>query len=106
MSSKITINGKTYFGNNVSVVNNRVYIDGVLKDDDLPSGIVKLVVEGTLNHLECDASVEAQQITGDVTAGGSIKCGDVGGNVNAGGSVKAGKVSGSVMAGGSVRTTA
>ena len=29
----ITVNGKKYQGNNVSVVDNRIYIDGVLQND-------------------------------------------------------------------------
>lgn len=100
----VTINGKTYKGNNISVVNDKVYIDGKLLDQASPDGqgILHVHVTGTLHNLETDASVVAQNIAGTVQAGGSVNCDNVGGNVQAGGSVSCDDVQGNVMAGGSV----
>lgn len=99
----ITINGKTYQGNSVSVVNNVVYVDGKRVDDkELPKTILQIDVQGTLGELKTDASVNCGNVTGSVEAGGSVNCDSVGGNVNAGGSVNCDTVRGSVNAGGSV----
>lgn len=117
----ININGVVYEGNNLSIVNGVVKIDGVIqKGDHLEKKICEVrVLSGTIGALRTDASVTCQDVTGkidaggsvsvsgnvggDIDAGGSIQCGDVKGNVDAGGSVQCGKVGGSVDAGGSVR---
>lgn len=100
--NSISINGKTYVGNNVQVVGGRVYIDG-REQTDTVSGVVEIrVLEGTIHELRTDASVSCQDVTGNVSAGGSVNCDDVGGAVSAGGSVNCGKVGGSVRAGGSI----
>lgn len=99
----ITINGKTYQGNSVSVINSVVFIDGKRIDDkDLPKTILQIDVTGTLGELKTDASVNCDNVTGNVEAGGSVNCDRVNGNVNAGGSVNCDTVGGSVNAGGSV----
>lgn len=101
--SKVTINGKTYSGSSVVVINNRVLIDGKeITDKDLPKTILQIEVTGTLQELKTDASVNCDDVTGNVEAGGSVNCDSVGGNVNAGGSVNCDSVGGSVNAGGSV----
>lgn len=100
----IKINGKTYNGNSVSIVNGIVTIDGVVQDDGKRvSGDVRLVVEGDLVSLKTDLSVTMTgNVQGDVDAGGSVACGNVGKNVDAGGSVNCDNVGGDVDAGGSV----
>lgn len=100
--AKISIGGRTFTGNNVSILNGVVIVDGVQQDGTL-TGQVELKIEGTLDSLTTDASVNMKgQINGNVEAGGSVRCDDVGGNVNAGGSVRCDDVGGSVNAGGSV----
>ena len=117
----ININGQIYEGNNVSIVNGVVKIDGVIQSGEhLEKKICEIrVIDGTIGALRTDASVYCQDVTGnidaggsvtvqgsvggEVDAGGSVKCGDVNGNVDAGGSVTCGKVGGGVDAGGSVR---
>jgi len=116
----VTINGKTYKGNNVTVINNRVIIDGkdVTDKEAVKDGILTVKVEGVLDSLTTDGdvvaglvkgnidaggSVSCDDVDGDVDAGGSVNCGNVGGDVDAGGSVNCGKVGGDVDAGGSVR---
>ncbi len=101
--SSVTINGRTYVGNSVSVVNGTVIIDGVAQGGDKLSGVVEVrILEGEVRDLRSDASITCGNVNGNVNAGGSVVCNGVGGSVNAGGSVRAGSIGGSVMAGGSV----
>lgn len=101
--AKISIDGRTFTGNNISIIDGVVTVDSVQQNGTL-TGQVQLKIEGTLDSLTTDASVNMKgQINGNVEAGGSVKCDDIGGNVNAGGSVKCDNVSGSIQAGGSVR---
>lgn len=100
----IAINGVTYSGNSVSVINGTVIIDGVVQGREKLSGVVEVrIIEGEILDLRSDASITCGKVKGNVNAGGSVTCDDVGGSVNAGGSVRAGNVGGTVMAGGSVR---
>jgi len=103
MSSTITINGKTYQGSSVSITNGRVVIDGKeMTDAKLPEHTTHIKVTGDLASLTTDLSVTAQNVQGDVYAGGSVSCDDVGGDISAKGSVSCDDVEGSVSAGGSV----
>ena len=90
-------------GNNISVINNSVYVDGKVIQTKL-SGIVEIKFEGDLASLNCNGSASINgNIKGDVDVGGSLDCGDIGGNIDVGGSVRCGKVSGDIDAGGSVK---
>ncbi len=99
----ITIDGRTFEGDVVSIIGGEVIVDGVTQDGTL-TGKVSLEIKGTLDNLTTDASVNMTgQIKGNVEAGGSVRCDDVGGNVIAGGSVNCDDVGGKITAGGSVR---
>lgn len=103
-TNQIVINGKAISvqGNNISVINNRVYVDGKLIEEEL-SGTVEISFIGDLASLKTDSSATVNgSVQGDVDAGGSVSCGDVVGSVDAGGSVSCGTVGGDVDAGGSV----
>lgn len=126
--NKITIGGKTIEveGNNISIQDDKLYVDGVLVDLDQEGGLVKFASNGilkikwegdTLANLKTDKNVECENVAGNVDAGGSIRCGtvsgsvtcegsvnceDVGEGVKAGGSVNCGDVKGNVKAGGSI----
>lgn len=101
--NSVTINGKTYTGHrSISVRNNVVIIDGKRVDHgDVENGILEVHITGTLESLDTDASVVANDVH-NVVAGGSVSCDNVRGSVQAGGSVSCDSVGGSVMAGGSV----
>lgn len=104
VSNSITINGKTYKGSTVKVVGHTVFVDGKsVEIIDNSVSTLRIKVDGVLDNLIADGSVEAGLVNGDVQAGGSVNCDDVDGDVQAGGSVTCGKVNGSIMAGGSVR---
>jgi len=101
--ARIVINGREFTGSSVSIRNNTVIIDGKVQDDDI-SGVVEVrVIEGIIDRLETDASVNCGDVKGGVSAGGSVHCGNVAGSVTAGGSVKCDKVGGNITAGGSVK---
>jgi len=103
----ININGKLIkvSGNNISVINDKVYVDGELVEEGL-SGNVTISFEGELANLKTSGGATVNgDVHGDVDAGGSVKCGNVGKSVDAGGSVNCGNVGGDVDAGGSVRMT-
>jgi hypothetical protein len=100
------INGMTYTGNDIRVVNDEVWVDGVKQlGKGGATGILEIkVVSGTIEKLVTDRSVNCNAVSGDVSAGGSVNCDDVGGNVKAGGSVNCDSIGGSLVAGGPVRT--
>ena len=120
----IRVNGKVINapdGSSVAVVNNSVYIDGMLVvDHDLVGKtevIIKLVIEGKLDNLTTDANVEcndvggnlkadgnvtANNVAGGVKAIGNVNCQDVTGDVRAEGNINCGKVNGFVKAGGNL----
>jgi len=69
----MTIGGRSFSGNNVSIINGVVTIDGVLQEGTL-SGEVIIKIEGVLNSLETSHSVNMRgTIKGDVNARGSVK---------------------------------
>lgn len=105
----VTVNGKTKTltapeGQNISVINGRILVDGKDYTDEceLPENVVKIEVKGTLLNLETDATVNCENVEGNVVARGSVNCDRVAGNVQAGGSVNCDNVNGDVVAGGSV----
>lgn len=107
----ITRNGKTITvqGNNVSISNNKIIIDGKEYKDGFkeePGCIYNITVEGNVDTVECN---------GDATIKGSVNCdmivnGDIelrgdhsGGNISAGGDIEIyGNNTGNVSAGGDV----
>ena len=101
--NRIVINGVVFEveGNNISIQNGKVKVDG--KDINVELGTnATLKVEGYLMNLTTDRSVECGNVQGDVDAGGSVHCGNVEGNIDAGGSVHGSGVGGNIDAGGSV----
>lgn len=100
----ISINGKTYRGNNITMKNGKVIIDGKEQVDGSKSPELYItILEGSIDKVKSDSSIEIiGNIAGDADAGSSLTCGQVGGNVNAGSSVKCDNVVGSVDAGSSV----
>ena len=99
--STITINGQTYTGRSVSIINGEVTIDGVKQSGDKLQGVVKIEVNNGLAGLTTDAPVVVNgDVHGDVHADGPVTCGDVAGNVEADGPVTCGNVTGDVTADG------
>jgi hypothetical protein len=82
INGKITVNGKTYKGNDVYVRNNEIYIDGKMVDK---ATTIQITINGNVG--EIDNGTGDITINGNVTGNisndvGDIKCGNVGGNVS------------------------
>ena len=93
----IVINGKKFQtnGNNVSIINNSVYVDGDLIAGEL-NGVVKIKWEGDLANLTAHNVEVEGNVMGNLNAH-NVECGDVGGNVTAH-NVEEKKIAGSVSA--------
>ena len=94
--STIKINGKVYSGNNITIQNGKVIIDG--KTTESNEKIINIIVEGNIETLKVDfcETIKANDVktlittSGDVTCNnvnsvettsGDIECNDVNGNV-------------------------
>lgn len=104
--STVTINGKTIRvgGNNITVVNDKIIVDGKVLDESMDCKNITVIVEGNCNKLDAAGRVEVRGNCGSVDCSGSCTIhGDVSGNVDASGSVTCGNVGGDIDASGSVR---
>lgn len=121
--SSVIINGKTITidgnCNNVSVINNKVYVNGKLIQDcdEIKEKNIKITVEGNVGTLEtgsadvtvngdCGGDIRAGSgdinvkgnVSGSISTGsGDVDCGDVGGSVKTGsGDVKCSSIANGV----------
>ena len=74
--ASVSINGITYSGNNVTVIKNKVYIDGKLSDEGEKSKVINIEITGDVELLDVD-TCENIKVSGDV---GSINT--VNGDIN------------------------
>ena len=99
---RVSINGQTYVGDNISIIGDRVVVDGKDKKPTL-AGPIDVTVEGDCNlvELQCGTVSISGNVSGVVQTGsGDIHCGTVGGNVqNVSGDINCGNVTGSVRTG-------
>lgn len=112
MGNSITINGVRIevqgSASNISIRNGNVTIGGNVVKTGL-SGDVRVIWEGPLASLDCDAWPApippcSVALSGNVGAGNNVTVsGDVGGNISSGNGVTCHKVVGNIMAGGSVK---
>lgn len=93
----ISVNGVNYTGRNVSIINNRVIIDGSSVGSNPP---VVINITGDIHHLSVDVGTATihGKCTGSIkTMSGDVECGDVSGDVETmSGDVTCGSVDGSV----------
>jgi len=96
-NGRITIDGRTFKGNNVSISNGKVTVDGVVQDGELV-GEVNVTIHGDVEHIEnASGKVVAQRAGSIHTQSGDVECGDVGGSIQTmSGDVNSGAVGGSV----------
>ena len=98
INGNIKINGKSYKGNNVVIVGDKVIIDGVTQDAEIGQ-TVNIEIEGNVEKIENEVGdITVRGGAGTIkTASGDISCGDVGGSVSTmNGDVDCGNVGGSV----------
>ena len=81
--STVSINGREFSGRNISIVGDKVVIDGVEQGKSLV-GPINVVVNGNAESVETSSgSVEVAGSAGRVkTMSGSVRCGDVSGDVS------------------------
>lgn len=104
--STVSVNGKTIrvSGNNVTVINDKIIVDGKVLNESMDSKNITVIVEGNCNKLDACGDVEIRGNCGSVDCSGSCHIdGSVEGNVDASGSVTCGNVGGNIDASGSVR---
>lgn len=92
----ININGSSYSGSNVSIINGVVTIDGVVQKQQI-GHVVNVTITGDVDRIENAAGevLVKGNVTGNVkTVSGDINCGSVGNDVQT--------VSGNVTADGSI----
>lgn len=104
----ITINNGSFSGNNVSIVNGKVYIDG--KDVTPDAKEIYIAVQGDVESIDVGACNDFEVIgnVGSVRTGsGNLKCGNVGGGAQTGsGDIECETINGNVQTGsGNVEAT-
>lgn len=99
----VIVNGKTLKcdGQSVSIVGNKVIIDGIVQaDGDEPA---EVLIHGNVSNLSCDRNIEISGNVESVSGRGSINCRTVNGNIDGTGSINVnGDVHGDIRSGGSV----
>lgn len=94
----IVINGTSYSGNNISIVNGRVTIDG--KEHTPTDKVINIVVNGNIDSLHVDVCklVEVHGEVNDLTTtSGDVVCGNVKNDVSTtSGDIECGNIGGSV----------
>lgn len=100
----VTINGVTYTGNNITIRNNNVIIDGKTQYKNKYNNTVNIDIVGNVQNVNCNGTVSVNgTVIGDIDCGGSCNIdGDVGGSIDCGGSCSAMNIKGNIDAGGSV----
>lgn len=96
--SSVTIDGRTFTGSSVSIVGDKVVVDGVEQSDNLVGPVV-VTVNGNAESVEtASGKVEISGSAGRVkTMSGDVECGDVTGDVGTmSGDVNCGSIGGSV----------
>lgn len=100
-SSSININGKSFTGNNVSIINGKVFVDGVEQTGEFAQEqTINVTVNADINNLKTVSGnvtvtgnvTTANTVSGDLTVTGSVH-GDV---HSVSGDVSCGAISGNV----------
>jgi hypothetical protein len=107
--SKMNVNGKSYDipnGASVSINNGTVIVNGVDITGKLAKSkytSINVTIEGDVNRIDCNGSVDVKGNTGNIDCGGNCSVGgNVSGSIDCGGSCNCGNVGGNIDAGGSV----
>ena len=98
--SPVTINGRSFSGNNISIVGNKVIVNGVEQSGSLV-GPITVEVHGDVDMLNVvSGNVTARNVNRVKTGSGDVSCGDVNGDISTGsGDVKCGTVAGKIKTG-------
>lgn len=96
----ININGKTYYGNNISISGNKIIIDDKDVSKEHDSKEITVHIDGNVDNVSIEYC-KSISINGDVgnikTSSGDIECNDVKGNITTtSGDIECGNVGGNV----------
>ncbi|MFQ3543457.1 hypothetical protein Q7A53_05175 [Halobacillus rhizosphaerae] len=95
---QVSINNKTYIGNNISITNDTVFVDGVAVDD-LDNKKTEITVICNVDSIMSEESIYIKgNVTGNVEAKNNVNCDDINGNVTAGNNVNCDDIDGDVKA--------
>ena len=98
----ININGKKYQGNNLTIINGKIFIDGVEQTAETEGKEINITVHGNIETLKVDSANKVtvigqvdtlSTVSGDIdtagdifgsvsTVSGDIECGNIGGSVS------------------------
>lgn len=97
----VIVNGKRFDGNNVTIRNGKIIIDGKAQDGELHGNVEVEVTESVAGCAKCVASVTGVEARGNVATGVSMSGEHAGQSIRAESSVAAGD-----RAGGAIRAVA
>lgn len=95
--NRVVIDGKSFSGRSVSIINGKVIVDGIEQPGSL-IGDINVTAEGNIDKLEnASGSIKANNVNTISTQSGNITCGDVNGSVSTmSGDVRCNSIGGSV----------
>ena len=96
-NGRVDIDGRSFTGNCVQIIGNKVVVDGVTQDGEL-IGDISVVVHGDAESIVTGSGdVTANNVGRITTASGDVKCNDVSGSITtASGDVECALVHGNV----------
>lgn len=99
-NGKVTVDGVTFTGKSVSIVNGKVVVDGKTQEGSL-TGPITVTVDGDVQSLKNHSGNVTCNNAGDVSTGsGDVSCGNISGSVRTGsGDVDCGSVGGNIRTG-------
>ena len=94
------VNGDKFVGRNVTIINGKVTIDGVVQGN-YTDQVINVTIEGDVGSIRNDSGDVTAHDVGSIKVGsGDVNCKNVGGNVMTGsGDVECGDVKGKVQTG-------
>lgn len=107
-NSTVTINGKTYQGNNINILNNKISVNGfeeLYDRDDVKNHTYRVSIVGNPQLVETVGNVDVTGNSGNIKTTGSVTVGGNSGSINTVGSVTVKKTSGSISTVGRVDIT-
>lgn len=96
-NGRVIIDGREFSGNNVSIINGKVTVDGIKQDSELV-GDINIVVHGDVERLENSTGIVKANNVGNIkTQSGDVECGTISGSVRTmSGDVTCGDIKGNV----------
>jgi len=100
-NSQVIVNGKTYKGNNITISNGDVIIDGILQEpiDGKPRLEISVSGDSKIDITSDEVITIKGNVNGNVESKNNVNCNNIYGNVNAGMNVNSDDINGDAKAG-------